>query len=72
MTHIKNPREHSINYGLTIATITCHRASVDAGFWNDLETGEDLHGKRNKGEMLALIHSEISEALEGERKNLMD
>jgi NTP pyrophosphatase (non-canonical NTP hydrolase) len=27
---------------------------------------------RNKGELLALIHSEISEALEGERKNLMD
>jgi|SRR5579872_3766861 len=28
--------------------------------------------RRNKGEMLALIHSEISEALEGERKDLMD
>ncbi len=28
--------------------------------------------KRNKGELLALIHSEISEALEGERKDLMD
>lgn len=27
---------------------------------------------RNKGELLALIHSEISEALEGERKDLMD
>lgn len=28
--------------------------------------------ERNKGEMLALIHSEISEALEGVRKNLKD
>lgn len=28
--------------------------------------------KRNKGELLALIHSEISECLEGERKDLMD
>lgn len=27
---------------------------------------------RNVGEMLALVHSEISEALEGHRKNLMD
>ena len=28
--------------------------------------------KGNKGELLCLIHSEISEAMEGERKNLMD
>lgn len=28
--------------------------------------------KRNMGEMLCLVHSEISEALEGHRKNLMD
>ena len=28
--------------------------------------------ERNVGEMLCLVHSEISEALEGHRKNLMD
>ena len=28
--------------------------------------------QRNKGELLCLIHSEISEAMEGERKDLMD
>lgn len=39
-------------------------------WWTDLKTGEPLN--RNKGELLALIHSEISEALEGARKNLMD
>lgn len=39
-------------------------------WWTDLNTGEPI--ARNKGELLALIHSEISEALEGERKNLMD
>ena len=39
-------------------------------WWLDVHTGEPI--KRNKGELLALIHSEISEALEGERKNLMD
>lgn len=27
---------------------------------------------RNRGELLCLIHSEISEAMEGERKSLMD
>lgn len=49
-----------------------HANNVKAGWWNDLHTGEDLHGKRNVGELLALVHSEISEALEGHRKNLMD
>lgn len=39
-------------------------------WWTDLATGQPI--QRNKGELLALIHSEISEALEGERKNLMD
>lgn len=39
-------------------------------WWQDVHTGERI--KRNKGELLALIHSEISEALEGERKDLMD
>lgn len=49
-----------------------HGDNVKAGWWNDMHTGEDLHGKRNVGEMLALVHSEISEALEGHRKKLMD
>jgi hypothetical protein len=49
-----------------------HQQNVRAGRWNDLETGENLHGKRNVGELLALVHSEISEAMEGHRKNLMD
>ena len=39
-------------------------------WWQDLETGAPLD--RNVGEMLALVHSEISEALEGHRKNLND
>lgn len=39
-------------------------------WWHDLETGVKL--ERNVGEMLCLVHSEISEALEGHRKNLND
>lgn len=39
-------------------------------WWHDLETGERL--VRNKAEMIALMHSELSEMLEGVRKNLMD
>lgn len=45
-----------------------HKAN--AKWWYDLETGKRLD--RNKGELLCLIHSEISEAMEGERRNLMD
>ena len=45
-----------------------HAANIN--WWLDPATGAPL--SRNKGEMLCLIHSEISEAMEGERKNLMD
>jgi len=38
--------------------------------WWHNKSGEKID--RNKGELLCLIHSEISEAMEGERKDLMD
>lgn len=42
-----------------------HAANIK--WWQDMDTGLPI--KRNKGELLALIHSEISECLEGERKS---
>lgn len=39
-------------------------------WWRDIETGEAL--ERNFGELIALMHSELSEALEADRKDLMD
>ena len=39
-------------------------------WWRDPSTGEPV--ERNFGELIALVHSELSEALEGHRKNLMD
>ena len=48
----------------------CYIAAWNAGWHTDITTGELI--ERNKGEMLCLIHSEISEAMEGERKGLMD
>lgn len=56
--------------GIKAAVAVCHDAIVKGGWWHDLKTGDRLD--RNKGELLCLIHSEISEAMEGERKNLMD
>lgn len=47
-----------------------HENNVKAGWWSDLSTG--LKKDRNVGELLCLVHSEISEAMEGHRKGLMD
>lgn len=47
-----------------------HFLNVEAGWWHDLQTGEPL--PRNDGEMICLMHSELSEAMEGVRKDLMD
>lgn len=38
----------------------CHKIAKEHGFWDE---------PRNDAEMIALMHSELSEALEGLRKN---
>lgn len=48
----------------------CHNLAVECGWWTDLETG--ARKERNPGELIALMHSELSEALEGIRKDKMD
>lgn len=63
----------------------CHGLAFEAGWWHDLKTGEDqtfsyrvdvmsagMKPPRNIGELLCLVHSEVSEAMEGARKSLMD
>lgn len=61
-----------------------HAANVKAGWWTDLSAIPEqaslvrhIHrgtrlGKAIVAEKLALVHSEVSEALEGARKNLQD
>lgn len=48
----------------------CHGVTAECGWWHDVNSGAPL--QRNKAELLCLIHSEISEALEGVRKDAMD
>jgi hypothetical protein len=48
----------------------CHGASFAAGWWTDIRTGEPI--TPNYGEKLMLVVSELSEAMEGYRKNLKD
>jgi len=49
---------------------TIHESCINVGWYTDLDTGKPI--KRNFGEVIALMHSELSEALEGWRKDLMD
>ena len=69
--------------GLNTLSQLIHQRNVDAGWWTDLKTGEDLRGykgdskkfseaKRDVLNLLCLVHSEISEACEGVRKNCPD
>lgn len=44
---------------------SCYSQSVEAGWWNEVNPG-------TVPTKLCLIHSEVSEAMEGHRKNLMD
>ncbi len=44
--------------------------AMNRNWWLDVNTGEPI--ERNRAELLCLIHSEISECLEGVRKGLMD
>lgn len=62
----------NIEGAVELLSDVCHGVASECGWWNDPKTGESLKGKRNVGEMLCLVHSEISEAMEGHRKNLMD
>lgn len=48
--------------------LECHVANKR--WWEDPTTGTPI--TRNFGELIALAHSELSEALEGHRKDLMD
>lgn len=54
----------------------CHGLAKSAGWWTDLNTGEDMTAtalpRGVVAEKLLLVHTEISESVEGMRKNLPD
>lgn len=66
------PEDAQVTAAVETLVGACHGASVRAGWWNDLATGESLIGRRNVPEMLMLIVSEIAEAMEAFRKSLAD
>lgn len=62
--------ERNAYAGLMEAQILAHRTATEAGWYANPATGETV--TRNFGEVVALMHSELSEALEADRKGLMD
>lgn len=76
MTHQHTKKE--VWASAIILTDACHDAADNAGWWTDPTTGADVRGWPDYmlsmwiGTKLALIHTEVSEALEGLRKDQMD
>ena len=53
--------------------VVCHGAAYKAGWWHDTKTGEPVtDNPMNFAKCLMLITSELAEAMEADRKNLMD
>jgi NTP pyrophosphatase (non-canonical NTP hydrolase) len=55
-------RKETITFLNTLSTVM-HNVAVDKGFWEE---------PKETGTYIALMHSELSEALEADRKNKMD
>lgn len=53
-------------------SIEVHADNVAAGWWSNLDTGESIVPTRNRGELMMLMVSELSEASEGYRLALYD
>ena len=50
----------------------CHDTARAAGWWNESDPKTSKANPLHFSNKLCLVHSEISEAMEGDRKNLMD
>jgi len=69
-----------INQAAETLQFYCHGAAKSRGWWNDMLSGEDLTSsgyplhkpKKNVGELLMLVVTELAEGMEGARKGLMD
>ena len=57
-------------HGIRMAQSLVHDTATEAGWYYDPKTGQRI--VRNFGEVVALMHSELSEALEADRKGLKD
>lgn len=70
LAHDLSDEERMTIDGIRAAQSLAHKTATGAGWYKNPHTGDDVD--RNFGEVIALMHSELSEALESHRKNLMD
>lgn len=74
---METKQESSIKTSSNTLQFVCHQAALLAGWWNGRE-GKDVRTMGTEffklwvGTKLALVHSEVSEAVEGYRKDRMD
>ena len=68
----KTEMEAYARNGIKALQYICDHDEMSSGWRRDLSTGMPYNPHDKFGEKIALIHSEISEALEGKRKNRMD
>lgn len=71
MTDVKPQLMHDSAQHINDLVRWCHTSAV-AGHWWHERGSPPAKLDRNFGELLALVHSEISEAMEGGRKDKMD
>ncbi len=73
MTAFKEYTPQQVAHAVNVLVGFCHGNMVDAGWWHNPSTGEDPRNNplcfSNK---LMLVVSEVSEAMEGDRKSLPD
>lgn len=74
MTQVVVPTTpESVAYATNVLQRACHDAAFKAGWWVNPKTGVDIRDNPMCfSQKLMLIVSEVAEAMEGDRKNLMD
>lgn len=66
-----NELQSDIVTKMELNSLRDHIFALNDRWWRDLKTGAWIENP-NKGEKIALMHSELSEMLEGARKSTMD
>lgn len=78
LADVVEPARLDVVKRLLVLQDTCYGLANNAGWWTDLETGEDVRNWPNKhldnwvSAKLMLIVTEVAEAMEGHRKGLKD
>jgi hypothetical protein len=69
---LRNPSIRTQLLHFTPQSQAIHGDNVLAGWWSDITTGQSIVATRNRGELMMLMVSELSEASDGYRLGLYD